>query len=279
MKKNFWKISLLLGAGVALCAVALIKKPQFYSLSPELSKVITEADSLEINDGLTAIKQDGIWCSRDDDCYPLNNDLTDKFIRELSHSALNALPYNKEIEGENSIILHSRNGEELKLLYDNDEGQTDEIIALQGDNGFELKGRFLIPAQPYQWFIQPLLPFDNEDIEEIYGAEPQDFDFKTLDFYQAVNQSDFDEWDKKDIRIVLKNGVVIAMELFNLGHSYWVKIDMSTTVMPSLSAEEYVKNNGFLYEGWYFELPQPVGSRLWKYNQSLAESSKSSSLE
>ena len=91
----------------------------------------------------------------------------------------------------------------------------------------------------------------------------QDFSFDDLIFYQVTQKNDFEDWASKNIRIEMRNGIIIRLTVLTRNHSYWVNVALDTSVMPTVEAYEFVKNNGFLYDGWYFELPQPVGSRLF----------------
>ena len=89
--------------------------------------------------------------------------------------------------------------------------------------------------------------------------------FSELFFYQAVHNNDFEDWDNKKIKIIMNNGIIAELTIYAQGHSYWMSVNLTTTALPSIEADEFVKNNGFLYEGWYFEIPQPEGSRLFNY--------------
>lgn len=255
----------LSGLSILSGMVLLIMKniPSFYNEEMKLSVLLNDVKSLKVNDGIMIVRKDGIWCSRDDDYYPVNNQMVDELVASLQNAALHAEKNNANVEGKDKIVLSAGDGEKISLFFDEEAGKTDRITVLYNEQNEVLNGIFAVPAQPYQWFVQPLIKLNDTDVEEISGIEPQDFSFDDLIFYQVTQKNDFEDWASKNIRIEMRNGIIIRLTVLTRNHSYWVNVVLDTSVMPTVEAYEFVKNNGFLYDGWYFELPQPVGSRLF----------------
>ncbi len=265
-RKLLWAVILLLAlGGVAIFAMRLL--PSFYKEEMKLSVMLEDVKSFVVNDGMTVVYKDGIWCSQDDDYYPVNNVTVDDFFKTLKNAALHADRSVRAGGEKNQITLLLNNGDKINLWFDDENGRTDKVAAVYENESKLLYGDFVLPSQPYQWFAQPLINLDDDEIEEISGVDPHDFSFKDLIFYQVAQKADFADWMSKEIKVVLKNGVVINATIFAQGHSYWVRLNLDTSIMPTAEAYEFVKNNGFLYDGWYFELPQPIGSRLFGMDQ------------
>lgn len=263
MNKKIVVIIIFLLIITVAAIVAFLSVPSFYNQEIKLPQYISKVEKITINNGMTIERKMGSWCSKEDDFYPVNTDVVDALIENLRRAALYAEKYVGEHEEKDEIDLVDEEGNVLKLSFNEINGHTSEIVALNNGQKTLLKGDFAIPAQPYQWFEQPLLKLNNSDIEEISGVEPGDFSFDDLLFYQATKNNDFAEWMTRQINVVLKNGLTIKLIVYTRGHSYWVSLNLGTTVMPTKDADEFVKNNGFLYDGWFFELPQPVGNRLF----------------
>ena len=68
--------------------------------------------------------------------------------------------------------------------------------------------------------------------------------------------------EHRNFVIVTDDGLKIIGGLFADQEKYLLSISLKTTIMPTEAAEEYVKQNGFRYEGWYFILSRHDGNRL-----------------
>ena len=259
-KKNFMVIMLCV---LAMAVAVLVLIPSFYVSEIKLPKEIFNTQEIVFSNEMSIVRRDGIWCSKSDDFYPVNNDTVDNLLDNLQKSALHAEECRNECDGENKINLVAKDGKSIELLFDYGGENVKKLVAVTGRKKMMLKGKFSFPMQPYQWFVQPLINLNNADIEEISGAEPVSFDFKDLIFYQATKNADIEKWENRQIEIVMKNGLIINLTIYSEAHSYWLAVRFETTVMPTKEAVEYIKNNGSLYSGWFFELPQPIGNRLF----------------
>ena len=268
MKRKFVIIIVVLSVIGAFTAAGLFFVPDFYSNSPQLAAKIADATEFTINDSMTISRKDGVWCSRDDDFYPVDNDVVDMVIAEIHRAAEQSRRRRGAVSGKDKIVLRTADNDEILLYFDAVDGETDEITAVYGRRAYTLRGEFIMPAQPYQWFNQPLIPLSNDNIEEIYGADPNSFAFSELFYYQVTKQNEFSEWDSHEVKIITNDGIVINLTVYAHGRSYWASVDMQTSVMPTIDAADYVKENGFLYDGWFFELPQPEGNRLFGFENN-----------
>lgn len=268
MNKKIFIIAFVLIILGSVAAVGLKKAPQFYKSEAKLPEEFAAVREFVVNDSMAIIRRNGIWCSRDDDCYPVDNNRVEKLLSHLQEAALNSLSCKEAPLGSADIIFKASS--DMALFYPHDEEAVRQVDIVQGKSCFSLAGNFDIPDQPYQWFMQPLFKFSDNDIEEIYGTDPAEFSFSNLIFYQATRNNDFDDWDKRTIKIITSGGIIIEMTVFARGHSYWASVILKETPMPTAEAAAYIKNNGFLFDGWYFELPQPEGNRL--FNNDITRS-------
>ena len=263
MNKKLLVLSVFLSIAAVLSVVLLLQAPKFYSAELSLPPYIENVQKIIINRGMTIVYKNGVWCSYDDYFYPVDNQLVDSLLSDLQKAALYAEEYDGDVDGKDELVMVSSAGNKVKLFFDEDKNYTQKIVTVFRGKKLALKGDFIIPSQPYQWFMQPLLAFRNTDIEKISGVAKDVFSFDDLMFYQVTKTDDFETWEPREITVVLKNGLIVDLIIYAKGHSYWVSVKFDTTVMPTLDVEEYIKNNGSLYDGWFFELPQPVGSRLF----------------
>ena len=263
MSRKVIIISVLCLVLAVTAMIAMLFAPSFYNSEISLPTYLSNVDKLVVNNSMTIVRKMGVWCSQDDDCYPVDNDVVDMLMDNLQEASLYAQRCYDQCDGTNEIVLISQNGEKVSLLFDADNGYTKKIMAIYKGKNVLLEGDFFVPSQPYQWFEQPLIKLSNADIEEISGVEPENFNFDELVFYQASKSNDFAEWEAKQINIVLKNGLIADFIVYAKSHSYWISLSLETTVMPTKDAFEYAKNTAQLYDGWFFELPQPLGNKLF----------------
>ena len=264
MNKRFIKIALVLVLTGIISSLAFFYIPKSYKKTLKLPDAILSATELFYNNSLSLSKKNGVWVSTADDNYPVDNDLVEVLLKELYQASLNAQKYDEDVWGNDEIIIKTATNDEITLYFDELSGQAQEILVVINDDKYLLNGKFAVPSQPFEWFLQPLLPFENSDISEIYGVDPLKFSFSDMIFYQATKSNDFTEWDNREIKVITNEGIVMTFTIFAMGHSYWMEIDVATTVMPTIAADEFIKNNTFLYKDWFFELPQPIGSKLFE---------------
>lgn len=261
MNRKLYVISAVLVVFGAIAVIGMKTAPRFYGSELSLPEELASVTEIDVDNSMAIVRRNGVWSSRDDDFYPVDNEKVDTLLEWLRQASLTPSPCEEIPSGAAGVTLKTPS--EIRLFYPDGENAAERLTVVFGGQCAVLSGRFDIPAQPYRWFMQPLFPFSDDDIEEIYGAEPGDFSFSGLVFYQVAHDGDFADWDKRKITVVTTGGIVLEMTLYARGHSYWASFAVKPTVMPTVEAAAYLKNNGFLYDGWYFELPQPEGSRLF----------------
>ena len=155
---------------------------------------------------------------------------------------------------------------------------------------------FSIPQKTYSWFQQPLLNYapnqirmyqtqiDNQPIEykrlraadNFIGLSGKDESlhllsdaFNYMTFTNVIKKQDFDQTqypNQRNLQITLFNGLVTSMNIYTDKETknFWTEIKISTTRLPTIGVNDYIKNNEFLYDGWIFQLSPEIGNILYK---------------
>lgn len=254
---SFFCISLIL-AFIVFCLT-----PDFYTPDNTLPQKISQTERIIIDDEMTMEKTNGVWNSLENEGYPLDNDAVIKMLEYFEKASVYAKKHNSSNTGNYKIVLKNANDEETELFFHKKDQKINGAVAVVDKQTYYFPAELSIPSQPYQWFSQPLLPFESSSISKISGIEKEKFDFADLLFFQATRQNDFSDWTNKQIDITLDSGIVLKLTLYTKNGSYWLSAQMKNTIMPTKEAKEFINNNKELYDGWFFEIPQPIGNGLF----------------
>ena len=241
-------------------------------------------------------KTDNLWTLRQSDSYYVNYN----FIKEFLDMIQNARIYQEIDNPETGLIpddmpvieVFDRRGKLLdKVQLGNKSDNRRFAYIRQNDSPkiFLAENNLNLPQAPIRWLQQPLLSLDTANIKSITKGQgiilrPQ----KNMPFYNAENNpvnpdvllsglnylefddvksvQNFDEqiYEKSTpLTITMFDGRVIALTVFTDGSQYWLKQKLSTTALPTKEADDYVKNNEFLSNFWYFKLNQNLGQMLF----------------
>lgn len=117
-----------------------------------------------------------------------------------------------------------------------------------------------IPEYPF-WIMEGSRMVRRVDVEDLLSW------FKSVGFTNVRSAQNFDEQEfeqKKELKIITFDGLIIDVVVFKNGSEYWLKQKLSATSLPTSEVNAYIKNNGALSDYWYFLLSSYAGSRLWK---------------
>lgn len=70
--------------------------------------------------------------------------------------------------------------------------------------------------------------------------------------------------EHKSFAAVTVDGIKVIFGVYKYKENYRLTVSLKTTIMPTEKAAEFVKQNGFRYDGWYFVLSRRDGSRLFE---------------
>ncbi len=248
---------------------------------------------------ITLDKSDGLWLLREADSYYANyqnmNALEDFIKTSKILRAENLTPdEEKKYFSQNgrTIKLYSATGAELAeiVLSTLKAGNDISYAKIKGLNGtYVIENKINFPTDIALWLQQPLLNLQPDMIKNIrinsetftrenkndvyltqnnlpYNANKITKPLELLLFTKVLSAQNFDDAkypEQKEIELTTFDGLVINLTLYKGENDYWLKQKISTTTLPTTAVSDYVKNNAFLYDYWYFKLSQSTGVGLW----------------
>lgn len=157
-----------------------------------------------------------------------------------------------------------------------------------------ISNEFRLPQLLYSWFQQPLLNYLPQMIRSFSWKTPdtpeksfvrdqpkQDFigidgkkyrlrlfsdQFTYLTFRDAAREEDFDLKafpEHKSLQIVNFNTLITNIDFYTDQQQYWIKVKISAPNLKTFAIDTYIKDNNFLYDGWYFQLSPEIGRFLY----------------
>lgn len=203
---------------------------------------------------------------------------------------------NPEIEKEDSGLL-IRTYFDDELLDEVIVGLPDEnqmyffARTLQRNDIWLINGAFNLPVLPQYWLVRPVLSVSPKTVEvveidevsvqrEIEGRPFYNNQRMMVSVEALLNvlgnvtatdvadeaqfkQKGFDALSLRNIKIVTFYGLEFNCRLYYNGEGrFWLNVKLSTTPLPMTGVNDYIRDNSFLYEGWYFELSPQQGHIL-----------------
>lgn len=208
-----------------------------------------------------------------------------------------ALPEQKETPNA-GISITTYNGQKMVDNIIIGQRQNDFYAARYADSKqpFLVSGNFDLPDKLYYWLQQPLMMIAAKNVETVitqsetgqqlafrkemstpfYNVQqqPTNIDalleqFALLTFTSVKTSENTPLKDispNKTIVIFLESGLIYGIEVYEIEGNYWVKINLSTTTLPTKHASDYIKDSSFLYQNWFFKINRDVGKLLVKYS-------------
>lgn len=150
------------------------------------------------------------------------------------------------------------------------------------------------PQELISWVQQPITAIEENNIQQLrlnnnqYKRKDKGYPFQTLQgkdltpsdfaqilqifqyfpFEKVISAQNFDDTlypNRTDIKLTEFNGLIRNIEILTDNNVYWLKQTFSTTPLPTRRTNDYIKNNSFLYDGWYFQISPIEGRRLFTY--------------
>ena len=162
---------------------------------------------------------------------------------------------------------------------------------LKDNNIWLISESFNLPIYSKDWILRPIvsLPIKHTEIIQIDDKQINKLDELTP-FYDekgevvnvdiltdvlsnmyavdAIPQEEFEKnitnkTKRKNIKIFTFVGLVFELDIFSTDDKkVWCKIKLSTTSLPMRVVNDYINDNKFLYENWYFEISSEQGHIL-----------------
>lgn len=208
-------------------------------------------------------------------------------------------PYKETTGAGTSISIIGADGQELNHLIvgrrDADNLFQFVRIPSRKQTIYLISGQYILPPALSSWTQQPLLNIEGKEIQAIEAegksvkrndpAKPflvftDNKPYKLirterlfkhlayLSYDQVISAQNFDDTrypDVKHLKITTFDGLIAAIDLFSDKNNYWIRLSLSTTALPTTATNDYIKNNAFLYDGWFFKLPTETGEALSQF--------------
>ncbi len=150
---------------------------------------------------------------------------------------------------------------------------------------WQISGHFDLPEEIYSWLLQPVMELPPSLIETIrfyqdgqifsLGRKRADMPFSSEDGKKAKarlltstlsnltveDAADTAGFDKsryilnRRLEIVTFQGLVFFIDIYvDKNNETWIHITLSTTALPMSIVNDYIRDNKFLYDSWYFKI-------------------------
>lgn len=212
--------------------------------------------------------------------YSIKLPFDDKLIKEK-------YLVNPEVEKEGSgMLIRTYVGDELLdelIIGLSDEDGTYFYARSMQDDIWMIDGQFDLPITSEGWLLKPILSIPKGAIETIKIGENyisrsvkngDFFDEKGmkvstfiledllsgLNVFSAVKEENFKKQSltikkEKQFEIETFYGLKFILNLYIDGNNIgWLNIKLSKTPLPIASVNDYIRDNSFLYDGWFFAL-------------------------
>lgn len=256
------------------------------------------------SDTITLSVEDNLWRVKEANNYYANYTFIKELFDEISNSSFyrkqNPLSeakltkYDLDAKGF-QINVFDKNGQLLNsVLIGKKTANGLYHFAKIKDNSdvFLITGKYSLPQKTFSWLEQPLLAiadnsvlaitldnqgFERSDITTPFHISGTNTDanikgllrqFEYLPAISAISAHNFNALgyqEQKNITITTFDGLIITIKLYGNGQEYWINISLSSTTLPTTKISDYIKDNAFLYDNWYFEISPQVGKLLFNY--------------
>lgn len=268
------KIILWLSVSVALLAAAMfvvVKKMPYFSPSGKSTGDLVYAGADELT-GITVRfgkekiklrKLDGSWLVNG---YYGRNAAADEYANRLQRATI--LSFSDAAQPKPAVKVRLDGGARRRFSFSvlptEDPGRS--VIGIDGKN-YLVSENLMPPAAIADYYLQPLLPFAEHKIEQVIGlpraAAEELSSLPCLGASRRLPEAALDP-EHKSFAAVTADGIKVIFGVYKYKENYRLTVSLKTTIMPTEKAAEFVKQNGFRYDGWYFVLSRRDGSRLFE---------------
>lgn len=167
--------------------------------------------------------------------------------------------------------------------------------ALLNNDGFlyQLNSNFELSSHVMDWVQMPLFAFnvshvkriktddfevyrrfDSENFKDVNSSEEYSHLQKFIDNFWYLSAAeikqathfDIEKFSKlKHFSITLFNGIIYEINLYSLNGNYWISVHLSREGLISKSSLQQIKENGLLYDGWFFKIDPDKGAILSEF--------------
>lgn len=262
MKGLVLKLLAAAGAAAAIFYLADFRRPVFadsFRQGDYLWHTAAKIDQIELG-GIRLQKKDGLWRLG---TYYADSSRIGNFIGELRQTVYQR-QLSEKLTCVQPLTLWQKKQKILDVCLSSPtiEGVGRIIV---GKDNYAVSRNLMQNNEPSAWLLQTLQPLAVFRIEKSNFNDSQVWNSANLYFLKAQDYLPQENMQRKGLKIITTDGIIINGAIYRAEEGYyWLRLGLELTVMPRKEAAEFVKNNDFLYRGWYFELAPKEGSRLYE---------------
>ncbi len=153
-----------------------------------------------------------------------------------------------------------------------------------------IDGDFNLPIMAKYWLLRPVFSMPANQVESItigesYAQREDKSSYFKNNLEQNINveallnvlngivavdakkkqdfeDEGFDKLQSKVIDVITVYGLEAVCNLYYDDKNVWLNINLTTTPLPMSAVNDYIRDNRFLYDGWYFEISPEQGHVL-----------------
>ena len=270
--------------------------------SPELINKITVAAPRET---ITLLRENDAWVVQEADYYYADSAIINQLFNDLRQSVyFHRQPFSEQavkqagLEKEGTRLTVYQDDRPLKsMIIGKAAANRDYRFAMPPESQeiWLISGIWQLPGEVYSWLLQPILEYPADLIEKVSlgrdskareavrqapglpfmsGRRPvlnldgllERFGFFIAEAVKSAQNFDEELYPhRRRIELTTFSGLVTTVDLYHNNHDYWVKISLSAAPLTTAGVNAYIRNNSFLYDGWFFKIPAVNGRILAQY--------------
>ena len=164
-------------------------------------------------------------------------------------------------ENQVKISVYGDKHDETFFIYENDD-YSKSIIKIK-EKCFLINKNIQPPGTVSDYFLQPLFPFNDDKIEILNNFHGNMDFFFSLKYQGAVHQN-IDKSLCRFFTIISSKGLKLNCHVCKDNNLYFININLQTTVMPTTEIAQFVAQNKYRYDPWYFILNADDGAYLYE---------------
>ena len=244
------------------------------------------------NQTVTLIPDNNFWRIKEADYYYAAFDVTRRLYQDMHTSRFTEQTseesWDEPTEKDTHIKIIGENGKTLNHLILKQRGAKKDSWQARLPNNmatFTVSGNYNFPVKLSDWTQQPLLALETKDIQQLkagnkkvsrkepsqklINSENLERQLLYLTYDKVMSAQNFDDTlypDCRNLSFTLFSGLIYSLDICTDNHEYWSKLTLLTTPLPTTETNDYIKHNAFLYDGWFFKLPERIGRLLYQYH-------------
>ncbi len=207
-------------------------------------------------------KKDGSWLVNG---YYGSNAAVEEYLRKLQQAKIVSADVAMLPQPQTKLRLDGGAQKRFFLMAAAAEKPDQSLVGIDGRN-YLLSENVNPPTKISDYYVQPLLPFGEHKLEQVVGLPREAAEeLLTLPCRGAFPHlpKKVHNAEHKSFAAVTEDGIKIIFGIYKYQENYRLTVNLKTTIMPTESAAEFVRKNGFRYNGWFFVLSHRDGSRLF----------------